>query len=48
MLSAVNFTFALWKNRYGVGGGVGGRGRWLRLWSWGQALWVYDSFIFTV
>ena len=28
MLSAVNFTFALWKNRYGVGGGggVGGQG----------------------
>ena len=23
MLSAVNFTFALWKNRYGVGGGGG-------------------------
>lgn len=26
MLSAVNFTFALWKNRYGVGGGGGGQG----------------------
>lgn len=22
MLSALNYTFALWKNRYGVGGGV--------------------------
>lgn len=21
MLSALNYTFALWKNRYGVGGG---------------------------
>ena len=35
MLSALNYTFALWKNRYGVGGGgvqgggvevVGGQG----------------------
>ena len=24
MLSALNFTFALWKNRYGVRGGGGG------------------------
>ena len=40
MLSALNYTFALWKNRYGVGGGVqvvgvevvgGGRGWGLRL-----------------
>ena len=23
MLSALNYTFALWKNRYGVGGGGG-------------------------
>lgn len=26
MLSALNYTFALWKNRYGVGGGGGGQG----------------------
>lgn len=30
MLSALNYTFALWKNRYGVGGGC----RW-----WGLRLW---------
>ena len=26
MLSALNYTFALWKNRYGVGGGGQGVG----------------------
>lgn len=26
MLSALNYTFALWKNRYGVGRGGGGAG----------------------
>ena len=31
MLSALNYTFALWKNRYGVGGG-GCRWWGLRLW----------------
>ena len=36
MLSALNYTFALWKNRYGVGGG-GGRWGGLRLWG-GQGM----------
>ena len=44
MLSAENFTFALCKNipllaETGGGGGV---------WSWGLALRVSDSFIYTV
>ena len=38
MLSALNYTFALWKNRYGVGGG-GCRWWGLRLWG-GQGMGV--------
>ena len=60
MPSALNFTFCSLEEQiwgWGVGGGVqvvgvevvgGGRGWGLRLWSWGQALWVSDSFIYTV